>query len=133
MIQIAAGIYGDTRGLVLGAGGRPVVAAAVNPSPATVVITPFDILRIGFTNVGNEYSCRRSPGDAYGSQLGAGGGAVCPARLPSAPFPATVTMTPFETLRIRLLTVGDVQVACRVHRHSLGLPDRARSGAVVAG
>ena len=48
-------------------------------------------------------------------QLGAGGRAVVAAET-CVPFPATVVITPFETLRMRLLqVVRDVEVAGGVH------------------
>ena len=86
----------------LGAGGRAVVAAEAHvPFPATVVITPFETLRMRLLPYRRCTGCRRSPRRRRREdQLGAGGRAVVAAEA-GVPFPATVVITPFETLRMR--------------------------------
>ena len=87
------------------------------PFPATVVITPFETLR---TRLLLESAIYRLPAESTATPRGRYNWALVAGPLsplkPPSPFPATVVITPFETLRMRLLpSVGDVQVAGGVH------------------
>ena len=50
---------------------------------------------------------------------------------PGTPFPATVVITPFETLRMRRCHVGDVEVAGGVHGDAVGLYNMGAGGRTV--
>ena len=93
------------------------------PFPATVVITPFDDLADAVvTGVGDVEVAGGVYGDAFGDWFNWAlmAGPLSPLK-PGVPFPATVVITPSETLRTRLLPgVGDVQVAGGVHGDALG-------------
>ncbi len=81
---------------------KPVV-----PFPATVVITPFETLRMRLLPVSAMYrlpaESTATPSGPFNSALVAG--PLSPLK-PCVPFPATVVITPFETLRMRLLPVS---------------------------
>jgi len=93
----------------LGAGGWAVVALKPSvPVPATVEITPSETLRMRlFEVIGNiEVARPKVHRDACGVvQLSAGGRSVVAGLKPSVPVPATVEITPFETLRMRLFYI----------------------------
>jgi len=88
----------------------------------TVVITPIRnhadavVLPVGDIQV-----ARGVRGDAFGFvQFGAVAGPLSPLK-PVIPFPATVVITPFETLRMRLLPDStDVHVARQSRLHAVG-------------
>src|SRR6516165_9706379 len=72
--------------------------------PATVEITPFETLRMRRLN---ESAMYRLPAESTATLSGLDNLALIAGPLsplkPAVPFPATVVMTPFETLRTRLL------------------------------
>src|ERR1035441_7464316 len=87
---------------------RSVVAGPLSPLkpaipfPATVVITPLETLRTRWLNPSEMY---RLPAGSAGTAVGAHNWALVAAPLsppkPAFPLPATVVITPFETLRTR--------------------------------
>src|ERR1035438_437679 len=74
------------------------------PLPATVVITPFDTLR---TRLFPSSAMKRLPAESKATSDGPPNWALVAKPLsplkPNVPFPATVVITPFDTLRTRLL------------------------------
>src|ERR1017187_10719292 len=100
------------------------------PPPTTVVITPFETLRMRELRVSRMYRLSEestaTPSGWFNCALVAG--PLSPLK-PDDPFPATVVITPFETLRMRELPVSAMY---RLPEESTATPDGPRNWAAVA-
>ncbi len=110
-VEVARGVHSDADGLAqLGAGGRAVVAAETKrPVSRHGGDHPVrDFADAVVTAVGNVKVAGGVHGDADGAfNWALVAGPLSPLK-PDVPFPATVVITPFETLRMRLLPVSAI-------------------------
>ena len=109
MYRLPAAVHGDTVGVINCApvAGPLSPLKPCVPLPATVVITPFETLRMRWlARVGDVQVAGGVHGDAVGIVNWAlVAGPLSPLK-PRVPLPATVVITPFETLRMRWLYVS---------------------------
>ena len=109
--MVAGGIHGDAaRPVQLGGCGRTAIAAKTE-GPVSGYGGDYstrDLADAVVALVGNVDVSGSVHGDPIGHvQLGAGGRAAI-ATVPYVPLPAIVVITPFETLRMRRLTVSAI-------------------------